>query len=60
LDVFVYFKDVLQPNTIYEQLGYRFENESFPTVSDLITYYVGNGVPISAKSGAKISLPRYL
>ncbi|CAL8137986.1 unnamed protein product [Orchesella dallaii] len=55
---FLIQKDVLQPDTIYEQLGYRFENESFPTVSDLITYYVGNSVPISAKSGAKISLPR--
>lgn len=25
----------MQPNTIYEQLGYRFENESFTTVQGL-------------------------
>lgn len=51
-------QEVLQPNTIYEQLGYRFENESFTTVQDLITYYVGNREPISHRSGAIISQPR--
>ncbi|OXA58109.1 Breast cancer anti-estrogen resistance protein 3 [Folsomia candida] len=55
---FLIHKEVLQPNTIYEQLGYRFENESFTTVQDLITYYVGNREPISHRSGAIISQPR--
>lgn len=49
---------MLQPNTIYEQLGYRFENESFTTVQDLITCYVGNREPISARSGAIITIPK--
>jgi hypothetical protein len=49
----------MQPDTIYEQLGYRFENESFTTVQDLITFHVGNKEPISAKSGAIISFPRH-
>ena len=49
---------VLQPDTVYERVQYRFEEDSFDTVPDLITYYVGSGKPITAVSGARIQNPR--
>ncbi|CAG7682931.1 unnamed protein product [Allacma fusca] len=55
---FLIHKDVVQKDTIYEQLRFRFESDSFDTVPDLITYHVGSGIAISAGSGALITNPR--
>lgn len=49
---------VLQPDTVYERVQFQFEDEPYDTVSDLITYYVGSGKPISALSGARIQTPK--
>lgn len=49
---------VLQPDTVYERVQFQFEDEAYDTVSDLITYYVGSGKPISALSGARITTPK--
>ncbi|RWS31108.1 Breast cancer anti-estrogen resistance protein 3-like protein [Leptotrombidium deliense] len=54
---FVINKVVLQPYTVYERIQYTFEEDSFDTVPDLVTFYVGNRRPISAASGAVISRP---
>ncbi|XP_023316151.1 SH2 domain-containing protein 3C [Trichogramma pretiosum] len=56
---FVINKMILQPNTVYERVQYRFEDEAFDTVADLITFYVGSKRPISQASGARIVTPRH-
>lgn len=52
------FQMVLQADTVYESVQYRFEDDGFDTVPDLITYYVGSGKPITVASAAKIQNPR--
>ncbi|XP_024080706.1 breast cancer anti-estrogen resistance protein 3 isoform X1 [Cimex lectularius] len=54
---FVINKVVIQPDTVYERVQYQFEDEPFDTVSDLITYYVGSGKPITTASRARIQHP---
>ncbi|RWS10029.1 SH2 domain-containing protein 3C-like protein [Dinothrombium tinctorium] len=54
---FVINKVILQPYTVYERIQYTFEDDSFDTVPDLVTFYVGNRRPISVASGAIISRP---
>ena len=54
---FVINKIICQPHTVYERVQYCFEEESFDTVPDLITFYVGNKRPVSLASGAVISRP---
>ena len=51
------FQVVIQPDTVYERVQYQFEEEPFDTVPDLITYYVGNGKPVTAASKARIQFP---
>lgn len=48
---------VIQPNTVYERIQYQLEDDSYDTVPDLVTCYVGSGKPISSASGAKILRP---
>lgn len=48
---------ILQPDTLYERIQYCFERESFDTIPDFITYYVGSKCPLSESSGAIISRP---
>lgn len=52
------FQIILQPDTVYESVQYRFEEDGFDTVPDLITYYVGSGKPVTTVSDAKIRTPR--
>ncbi|XP_026469922.1 breast cancer anti-estrogen resistance protein 3 homolog [Ctenocephalides felis] len=54
---FVINKVLLQPETVYERLQYRFEDDAYDTVPDLITYYVGSGTHITSASGARIQFP---
>ncbi|XP_067131781.1 SH2 domain-containing protein 3C [Centruroides vittatus] len=54
---FVINKVVFQPFTVYEKVQYQFEEDSFDTVPDLVTYYVGNKRAVSAASGAIINCP---
>jgi hypothetical protein len=54
---FVISKVILQPNTVYERIQYSFEDECFDTITDLITFYVGNKRPISLASNAVITTP---
>lgn len=54
---FLISKLVLQPNTVYERIEYTFEDECFDTITDLITFYVGNKRPISVASNAVITTP---
>ncbi|XP_050526522.1 breast cancer anti-estrogen resistance protein 3 homolog [Daktulosphaira vitifoliae] len=54
---FVINKIVLQADTVYEHIQYRFEQDSFDTVPDLITFYVGSGQPISCGSLVRIRTP---
>ena len=50
---------ILQPNTVYERVQYRFEDEAFDTVADLITFYAGSKRAISQASNARIVTPRH-
>lgn len=43
---------------MYESVQYRFEEDGFDTVPDLITYYVGSGKSITTASSAKIQKPK--
>lgn len=54
---FVINKIIMQPYTVYERVQYTFEDDSFDTIPDIITYYVGNKKAISQASGAIISEP---
>ncbi|XP_023218664.1 SH2 domain-containing protein 3C-like isoform X3 [Centruroides sculpturatus] len=54
---FIINKVVLQPFTIYEKIQYRFEKESFDTLQDLVTYYVGSKQVIFSSSSISISRP---
>lgn len=54
---FIINKVVFQPFTIYEKIQYRFEDESFDTLQDLVTYYVGSKQAIFSSSGVSISRP---
>ncbi|XP_063700287.1 breast cancer anti-estrogen resistance protein 3 homolog [Culicoides brevitarsis] len=54
---FVISKLILQPDTVYERVQFQLEDDPFDTISDLVTYYVGSGKPISAASGARIQTP---
>lgn len=54
---FVINKMVLQPNTVYERIQYQLEDDSYDTVPNLVTCYVGSGKPISLASAAKIVRP---
>lgn len=47
----------MQPDTLYERVQYCFEKESFDSIPDFITYYVGSKCPLSESSGAIISRP---
>nr|XP_040576962.1 breast cancer anti-estrogen resistance protein 3 homolog isoform X1 [Lepeophtheirus salmonis] len=49
---------VLHAHTSQETVCYRFEEEAFPTIPDLISYYVSNKKPVSLLSGAVIKAPR--
>lgn len=46
-----------QKDTVYQRIQYKFEDEPFETVPDLITFYVGSGKPISSASQARIKSP---
>lgn len=48
---------ILQPDTVYERIQYAFEKESFDSISDFVTYYVGSKCPLSEASGVIISHP---
>ncbi|XP_035226871.1 breast cancer anti-estrogen resistance protein 3 homolog [Stegodyphus dumicola] len=54
---FIIKKVILQPDTLYERIQYCFENDSFDSIPDFVTYYVGSKCPLSASSGAIISRP---
>lgn len=47
----------MQPNTVYESIQYRLEEEPFETIPDLVTCYVGSGKAVTAATGAKITTP---
>lgn len=48
---------ILQPDTVYERIQYSFEKDSFDSISDFVTYYVGSKCPLSEASGVIISHP---
>ncbi|KAF8782418.1 Breast cancer anti-estrogen resistance like protein [Argiope bruennichi] len=54
---FIIKKVILNPDTVYERFQYCFEKESFDSISDFITYYVGSKCPLSEASGVIISHP---
>ncbi|XP_050444364.1 breast cancer anti-estrogen resistance protein 3 homolog [Adelges cooleyi] len=54
---FVINKVVLEADSVYKRVQYRFEQDSFDTVPDLITFYVGSGQPISCGSLVRIRTP---
>ena len=54
---FVISRVVFQANTDYQSIRYTFEDDYFDSVSDLITFYVGNRRPISMASMAIITTP---
>lgn len=45
------------PNTIYERIQYKLEEESYDTIPDLVNAYVGSKKPVTVMSGARISVP---
>ncbi|KAB7506102.1 Breast cancer anti-estrogen resistance protein 3-like protein, partial [Armadillidium nasatum] len=48
---------IIQPNTIYERIQYKLEDEAYDTIPDLVTAYVGSKRPVTILSGAKICTP---
>ncbi|KAG8183661.1 hypothetical protein JTE90_010136 [Oedothorax gibbosus] len=54
---FIIKKVILQPDTVYERIQYTFEKESFDSISDFVTYYVGSKCPLSESSGVIICRP---
>ncbi|XP_032779198.2 breast cancer anti-estrogen resistance protein 3 homolog [Daphnia magna] len=54
---FIISKVTIQPNTVYESIQYRLEDEPFETISDLVTCYVSSGKAVTAATGAKITTP---
>ncbi|GIX74533.1 breast cancer anti-estrogen resistance protein 3 homolog [Caerostris darwini] len=54
---FIIKKVILNPDTVYERFQYCFEKESFDSIPDFITYYVGSKCPLSEASGVIISCP---
>ncbi|GFS78327.1 breast cancer anti-estrogen resistance protein 3 homolog [Nephila pilipes] len=54
---FIIKKVILNPDTVYERFQYCFEKESFDSIPDFITYYVGSRCPLSEASGVIISYP---
>ncbi|RXG70798.1 Breast cancer anti-estrogen resistance protein 3-like protein [Armadillidium vulgare] len=50
-------KTIIQPNTIYERIQYKLEDEAYDTIPDLVTAYVGSKRPVTILSGAKICTP---
>ncbi|GAB6027869.1 hypothetical protein CHUAL_002086 [Chamberlinius hualienensis] len=54
---FVINKIVIQPDTVYERVQYQLEDDSYETVPDLVTCYVGSGKPVSIASGVKMCRP---
>ncbi|KHJ43609.1 SH2 domain protein [Trichuris suis] len=46
-----------QPNTIYERVVYKVEDETFDSVPALIRFYVGNKKPLTRSSHCIISCP---
>lgn len=54
---FIIKKVILNPDTVYERFQYCFEKESFDSIPDFITYYVGSRCPLSEASGVVISYP---
>ncbi|XP_054159184.1 breast cancer anti-estrogen resistance protein 3 homolog [Oppia nitens] len=54
---FVISRVLINANTDYQTVGYAFEDDYFDSISNLITYYVGNKRPISLASMAVITTP---
>lgn len=54
---FVIQKTVVQPNTVYERILYKLEDDAYDTIPDLVRAYVGGKRPITVSSGARICTP---
>ncbi|XP_015907786.2 breast cancer anti-estrogen resistance protein 3 homolog [Parasteatoda tepidariorum] len=54
---FIIKKIIVQPDTVYERIQFCFEKESFDSIPDFITYYVGSRCPLSESSGVIICRP---
>lgn len=48
---------IAQPNTVYESIQFRLEDEAFDSVADLVTCYVGSNKPVTMATGARITTP---
>ncbi|CAG2102043.1 unnamed protein product [Medioppia subpectinata] len=54
---FVISRVVMNANTDYQKIRYSLEDDSFDSITDLITYYVGNKRPLTLASMAVITTP---